>query len=145
MPQLACCVIWTLWIAFPREHPPYRMTERDLDLVLLEELSVNTSFLSWFGGRIGLQDCIMVSSEHSVSAKAGAKWGKTDVLAIIRSGAEQVAVLVEDKIAAQFTDRQAERYQERAAEMVKNGEADRSLTMLCAPQTYLDGVPAEDP
>lgn len=121
------------------------MTERDLDLILLEELSADTGFLSWFGEQNGLQDCGLISCEHSVSAKAGAKWGETDVLAIVRSGSERIAVLIEDKIAAQFTDRQAERYQERAAELVKAGQADRSMTVLCAPQSYLAGVPRNDP
>lgn len=124
---------------------PYRLTERDLDLILLEELSSDTGFLAWFAIHLGLSGCTLVSAEHSVSAKSGAKWGETDVLAFTSSDGVKTAVLIEDKIAAQFTDRQAVRYQERAADLVANGVAHQSLTVLCAPQSYLDGVPEDDP
>ena len=124
---------------------PYRLKERDLDLILLEELSGDTGFLAWFAEHLGLDKCRLLAAEHSVSAKAGAKWGETDVLAIVESDGTRIAVLIEDKIAAEFTDRQAERYQERAADLVAKDAADRSLAVLCAPQGYLDGVPADDP
>ncbi|MEQ8651811.1 MAG: hypothetical protein RIC87_05050 [Kiloniellales bacterium] len=124
---------------------PYRLTERDLDLILLEELSSDTGFLAWFSTHLRLGDCTFVSAEHSAIAKSGAKWGETDVLAFLASDDVITVVLIEDKIAAQFTDRQAARYQERAADLVASGAADRSLTVLCAPQSYLAGVPADDP
>ncbi|MCY3995870.1 MAG: hypothetical protein OXF07_07005 [Rhodobacter sp.] len=124
---------------------PYRLTERDLDLILLEELSGDTGFLAWFADRIGLGKCALLAAEHSVSAKAGAKWGETDVLAFVESDGYRIAVLIEDKITAEFADRQAARYQERAADLVKSGDADRSLTVLCAPLNYLRGVPEDDP
>lgn len=124
---------------------PYRVTERDLDLILLEELSGDTGFLAWFVEHLGLGTCTLLSAEHSVSAKADAKWGETDVLLFVESNGTRIAVLIEDKIAAEFADRQAERYQERAADLVTKGDADGSLTVLCAPQSYLDEVPEDDP
>ena len=124
---------------------PYRLTERDLDLILLEELSGDMVFLARFVEHLGLDKCTLLAAEHSVSAKAGAKWGETDVLAFVESDGIKIAVLIEDKIAAEFTDRQAERYQERAADLVAKGAADKSLTVLCAPESYLAGVPEDDP
>ena len=123
---------------------PYRLTERDLDLILLEELSGDTGFLAWFVEHLGLGSCTVLAAEHSVSAKADAKWGETDVLLNVESGGTRIAILIEDKIAAEFTDRQAERYRERAADLVAKGDADESLTVLCAPQSYLDEVPEDD-
>ncbi len=47
---------------------PYRLTERDLDLILLEELSGDTGFLAWFADRIGLGECALLAAAHSASA-----------------------------------------------------------------------------
>jgi hypothetical protein len=91
------------------EHMTFRMQERDLDLFLLEELHSDARFVDWFGKQIGLENFQCREATHSVSAKANAKWGETDVLALFSNNSETVAVLIEDKIAAEFTDRQAER------------------------------------
>lgn len=123
----------------------FRMTERDLDLILLEELCSDTGFAGWIANHIGLPKAVLVSAEHSVTAKANARWGETDVLAHFQTGAERIAVLIEDKIAAQFADRQAVRYHERARELVASGLSDRTVVVLCAPQAYLADVPRDDP
>ena len=111
---------------------PYRLTERDLDLILLEEPSSDTGFLVWFAERLALDGCTLLAAEHSAIAKVGGKWGETDVLAFAESDGIKIAVLIEDKIAAEFTDRQAERYQERATCLDAKGVADESLVVLCA-------------
>jgi hypothetical protein len=121
------------------------MQERDLDLFILEELHSDNGFDDWFGKRIGLKSFRCREAEHSASAKSNAKWGETDILAFFSDGVETVAVLIEDKIAAEFTERQAERYRERADDLVKNGKAQRYVTVLVAPSVYLAGVPADEP
>jgi hypothetical protein len=123
----------------------FKMQERDLDLFILEELHSDTGFDDWLGKRAGLENFRCREAEHSVSAKSNAKWGETDVLAFFSDGAETVAVLIEDKIAADFTERQAKRYRERADDLVKIGRAQRYVTVLVAPSVYLTGVPADDP
>jgi hypothetical protein len=123
----------------------FRMQERDLDLFILEELCSDTGFDGWFGAKIGLKGFRCREAEHSVSAKSNAKWGETDVLALFSDGVENVSVLIEDKIAADFTERQARRYHERAADLVDSGKAQRYLTVLVAPSVYLAGVPKDDP
>jgi hypothetical protein len=125
--------------------PTFRMQERDLDLVILEELHAESGFDRWFAGRIGLVGFTCRRATHSVSARANAKWGETDVLALFSRGEESVAVLIEDKIAAQFQDTQAERYRERGDQLVDDGEAGRALIVLVAPKAYLSGVPEGDP
>lgn len=122
----------------------FRMQERDLDLLILEELHSDSGFDRWFGEHIGLTDFSCAAAEHSVSAKSNAKWGETDVLAFYANGSETVAVLIEDKIAAEFQDRQAERYKERAADLVADGKAERTMVILVAPSLYLSSV-KDDP
>jgi hypothetical protein len=121
------------------------MQERDLDLMILEELHSDTRFSDWLVEQLGLEGFVFADATHSVSAKAGAKWGETDVLAFFSRNNERIALLIEDKIDASFTDRQAQRYHERAQEIVHEGQADRYVTLLIAPKVYLAGVPADDP
>jgi hypothetical protein len=123
----------------------FRMQERDLDLFILEELHSNSGFDCWLGERIGLKGFTCDKAEHSISAKLNAKWGETDVLAFFAKSPETVAVLIEDKIAADFQETQAERYQGRAIGLVNEGKATRALTVLVAPAVYLANVPIEDP
>lgn len=123
----------------------FRMQERDLDLFILEELCSDSKFDGWFAEQLGLKDFRCQRAEHSVSTKSNAKWGETDVLALFSNNVENVAVLIEDKIAADFTDRQAMRYHERATDLIRSGKAQRYLTVLVAPSVYLAGVPKDDP
>ncbi len=122
----------------------FKMQKRDLDLFILEELHSDSGFVGWFGEQVGLGSFLCREAEHSISAKSNAKWGETDVLAIFSKDAESVAVLIEDKIAAEFTERQAQRYHERAGDLVRLGRAQRYLTVLVAPSVYLASVPADD-
>ena len=125
--------------------PPFRMNERDLDLILLEELFSDSGFADWMAKQIGIEGSRFIAAEHSVFAKANGKGGETDVLAYFKRDGKTIAVLIEDKIAAQFADKQAARYQERAADIVTANRADSKIVILCAPQGYLDGVPKDDP
>lgn len=118
----------------------FKMQERDLDLFLLEELHSNKDFARWFAEYLDLGGFVLKNIEHSVSAKFDARWGETDVLAYFSKESEVVAVLIEDKIAANFADRQAARYHERASDLVTNGKADRYVTVLIAPNSYLVGA-----
>ncbi|MCY4311222.1 MAG: PD-(D/E)XK nuclease family protein [Rhodospirillaceae bacterium] len=124
---------------------PYKLTERDLDLILLEELSSDTGFLAWFVKHLGLVNCTFLDARHFVWKRTGKKWRETDVQVFVESGGSKIAILIEDKIAAQFTDRQAERYKESAEELVKEGDAYKSFIVLCAPESYLAKVPEDDP
>jgi hypothetical protein len=94
----------------------FRLTERDLDLIQLEELHSNSGYLEWFCSRVGLSGWKLENARHSVSAEVNGKWGESDLLVILKHGNERKAVLIEDKIAAAFTDRQALRYHERGRE-----------------------------
>ena len=123
----------------------FRFSERDLDLVQLEELHAANGYAAWFGRRAGLQDPDFLDAVHSVSGFAEGRSGETDLLAFYREGGTRIAVMIEDKVSAAFTHRQAERYVERGQALVAQGEADRFRTVLVAPAQYLHFVPQSDP
>ena len=124
---------------------PFRVTERDLDLIQLEELYAGNGYSGWFAEKIGLSGFIFEGAQHSVAAEVNGSFGETDILVIYARDAQRCAVLVEDKIAAAFTDRQAERYLERGEALVAQGEVQSYRTVLVAPRQYLDVMPADAP
>jgi len=123
----------------------FSFTERDLDLIQLEELYAASGYSDWFAARIGLSGYGLVSAHHSVSATANGTSGETDLLAFFQKPGSRVAVLIEDKISAAFTHRQAQRYVERGEDLVRKGEADEFKTVLVAPRQYLASVLAAEP
>jgi hypothetical protein len=123
-----------------RSMNPFRMQERDLDLIILEELYCDIDFQKWFAARIGLTGYLFRSAEHSATAIFDDKWGETDILSYYEKDGKIVAVLIEDKIASAFTDRQAERYHDRASDLIKRGHATQYVTVLIAPSSYLETV-----
>ncbi len=124
----------------------FSFSERDLDLIQLEELHADSGYSDWFAARIGLEGYEFVSARHSVSATVDGACGETDLLAFFQGNGSKVAVLIEDKISAAFTHRQAERYTERGGDLVRKGEANDFRTALVAPRQYLDSsVPQAAP
>ncbi|GGF65415.1 hypothetical protein GCM10007301_26450 [Azorhizobium oxalatiphilum] len=123
---------------------PFKMQERDVDLFILEELHADSGFADWLAARIGIEGATFSDAAHSVSAKANAKWGETDVLAYFDKAGARIAVLIEDKISARFADAQCDRYHERANELLGEGLAVEYKLVLIAPDTYLSSVPKSD-
>lgn len=121
--------------------PPFAVQERDIDLLILEQAHVSPSFLAWLAERAGLTGAELERGQHSVYRDHG----ETDVLLILRVGADRVALMIEDKIGAPLQPRQGERYHERGRDLCTRGEADRYLTALCAPRSYLANVPSDAP
>lgn len=52
-------------------RPIYVVQERDIDLLLLEELHVSPNFVTWFASRVGLQDAIFSNAWYSFSSSDG--------------------------------------------------------------------------
>ena len=72
-------------------HP----VERDIDLLLIEELNVDSSFLSWFYGLVwgtSDQDLIFLGVWHSLTHPA---YGESDIVVLVE-GAEgrKLAILI---------------------------------------------------
>jgi len=112
------------------------VTERDVDLLLVEEVISSPGFVSWLLGQIGLDPSGTLSDiKHSVNTTNG----ESDIELDIRYGANLVKVLLEDKIDAPLQSCQAERYTDRAATYVKGKAYSMAVTLLVAPSDYAGG------
>lgn len=115
-----------------------RVIERDVDLLLAEELASSRQFLSWFLGSLGIQGTITVRSvEHSVSGPSG----ESDLEVFFECDGRSLAVLIEDKIDAAFQPRQEQRYRQRGRAYVRKKKCEEFRTVLVAPSKYLGDEP----
>lgn len=110
--------------------------ERDIDLLVLEELHATPAFATWWAARLGLTDATFDGAWHSVSNADG----ETDVLLRVRFGEERIGILIENKIAASEQHEQDARYHRRGAQGLKDAWFDRYVTCMVAPQAYLAGL-----
>ena len=112
--------------------------ERDIDLLLLEELKVSPTFARWFAARVaGVGTFDSTSGAwHSV---VDAEHGESDLIFVFRTpdGAEH-AILVENKISAPPQPDQAHRYRKRGDKGVVAGRWPTFTTCLVAPRAYLE-------
>ena len=113
------------------------VTERDIDLLLLEELVAPTDFRDWFGTQAGLE---IPFSLDKAARSVVTSTGESNLEVTYRCEEHRTRLLVENKIDATFQLRQAERYSERANAYVTRGESDKVVTVVIAPQSYADAV-----
>lgn len=88
------------------------VSERDVDLLLIEEFASSPEFVRWFLGRVDsgpYEDVEVVRCGSSITDSTG----ESDAEVHVRVGRVVVAILVEDKVHAAAQPRQAERYRER--------------------------------
>lgn len=114
------------------------VSERDVDLLLIEELASSPEFVSWFLDRVGESGPGSVEV-ISCARSATDSTGESDSEVFVRAGAAVLGILVENKIHAAAQPRQAERYRERGDGYVQAGRCGRYVTVLIAPETYLRG------
>jgi hypothetical protein len=110
--------------------------ERDLDLLLLEEICVSSEFREWFASRAGLRaPGPFADAFHSMRDGDNRE---TDLL-VVFGGARQprAALLVENKIAAAFQPDQARDYQARAQRLKRQEGYRVARTVLTAPRSYI--------
>lgn len=121
------------WESGPRLKKVY---ERDIDLILIEELHSSLGFREWFGRQLGLDSDDtkeLIDIRHSVTDFTG----ESDIeLGLCGEDGVRRLVLVENKIDAEFQDDQLDRYHDRGRERVK-GDWTQYLTCLIAPERYL--------
>jgi hypothetical protein len=108
------------------------VSERDVDLLLVEELSVSSGFRAWFSAKVGLAQSDLTAVARSVVSSIG----ESDLELTFQSAAGTTKVLVENKIDAPLQPRQAERYAERGEAYVRSRMCDNFKTVLVAPEAY---------
>lgn len=114
--------------------PVESILERDIDLILLEELSTDLEFCKWFINELSLPELTSVNGVWKSITAFGL--GETDILFSYNSHKRNMLVLLENKLDASFQDEQYNRYLSRAEEYIKRKDCDESFVILIAPEIY---------
>lgn len=116
--------------------PVESIRERDVDLILLEELSTDNSFCDWFIRELDLPDLTSINGAwRSISAFG---LGETDILFSYNSNDKKIFVLIENKLDTSFQNEQFNRYIKRADEYLIKKECDNAFAILFAPKLYCE-------
>lgn len=110
--------------------------ERDVDLILLEELSTDITFCEWFTNELNLP--ILTKTNGAWRSITGYGLGETDILYSYTSEGEKIFILIENKLDALFQDEQYERYVKRAENYVLDSSCHLAFSILIAPKIYCE-------
>lgn len=114
-----------------------RIEERDIDVMLLEELICEQGMRDLIADLV-LGENLSAAFLEASNSVSTASDGESDLIVIYSIGGERVALMLENKIAANFMPEQAARYRRRGMRGVEDCHWDRFVTVLVAPQRYLD-------
>jgi hypothetical protein len=109
-------------------------TERDVDLLLIEELQCSTEFVKWLMDRVSSDVIERSSVAHSKRRIHNRR--EIDITLTIEGQAGQTVCLIENKLDTQEQPRQAESYREEAIALVAEGRARTVHTILICPRQY---------
>lgn len=110
------------------------ISEKDMDLIFLEEFVSEPKFASLFLEQIGMCSASVIGVEHS---KMDMEFGESDMTVIVEKDGVKHALLIEDKIDAIAMPNQAARYFERGKLGVQNEEYEKFDVFIVAPEKYL--------
>ncbi|GJL85428.1 MAG: hypothetical protein DHS20C02_12030 [Micavibrio sp.] len=113
------------------------ITERDIDLLVLEELHVNQDFTSWFV-RSCLPDARQIEFCGAWHSLVDSVHGESDLTLVVEIEGCKTAILIEDKIGAITMPEQSSRYRRRGDKGIADGRWKQFFTCMIAPQRYLD-------
>lgn len=127
------------------ETPSSDVQERDVDLLIAEELSSSISFVRWFCEQVygPIQDKFPldltgVDVRHSC-LHIGDGYGESDIVLRIKDQFMRYHIfLIEDKINASFTPNQPDRYRKRLESIIRTDQLADGRTVLVAPKSFLD-------
>jgi len=112
------------------------VSERDIDLLVLEELTVNQEFFQFFLKEVC--HSIEVNSWEVYHSVTESGLGESDLILVNNpSIGQKSAVLIENKIDADAQPDQADRYKFRGNLGKNNGDWSTFITCIIAPQKYL--------
>jgi len=110
------------------------VSERDMDLLFLEEFVCSDQFTKLFSDKVGESVTKILSVQQS---KVDPELGESDMTVIVDCSGVKVGILIEDKIDAIAMPRQCARYFERGDKGVANNEYDKYYVFIVAPEKYL--------
>ncbi|MGN1078818.1 MAG: hypothetical protein ACI4TE_01450 [Alphaproteobacteria bacterium] len=123
--------------------PPFTLlAERDMDLLVLEEMLSSDPFKKWLVSKLyngTRQFRRMIGAWHTPSLEP---LGSVDILFVFEemSAGHKCAILIENKIDQPKQNLQAQRYFEFGEKGVKDGYWDEYLTCLFSPQAYFSSL-----
>ncbi|MEO8926339.1 MAG: hypothetical protein ABI306_04170 [Caulobacteraceae bacterium] len=114
-------------------------TERDVDLLLIEEMKCSPAFVRWFVGSASAKlrlklPCEGSSVSHSKRRIHNRR--EIDITLAVRGAGRRTTLLIENKLDTSEQPRQAESYREESAVMVARRETDAAYTVLVCPEAY---------
>lgn len=116
--------------------------ERDMDLVLVEELESNVEFRTWLVARVYGADCYLrhLGARHSVVDETNRESDVVFRFVADQCGAEvDKAILIENKIDAQAQPNQGAHYSVRGQAGTDRKDWSEFRTCLVAPRQYIKG------
>jgi len=117
-------------------------TERDIDLLLVEEFKCSPDFVRWFSHQVAAAVGASIHvgpSQVTHSRRRTHNRREIDICLEIGGGkAPATYVLVENKLDTTEQFEQAESYREEARQLVSNGTVNAAYTALIAPTSYLN-------
>jgi hypothetical protein len=115
--------------------PVEAIQERDIDLLILEELIVNIQFRKWIIELLELEkEKQFIGAWHSLTQVG---LGESDLALIYESETEKHLLLIENKINAELQYEQANRYRLRGLNYQEKGICTKFHTIIIAPEKYL--------
>ena len=117
------------------------ITEKDMDMLFLEEIVSSQKFADLFLTKIGMTGALVVEAEHS---KTHPEYGESDMTIIVEQNGKRYGLLIEDKIDAIAMPDQYARYIKRGEYGVANGDYENFSVFMVAPEKYLDEMVEEE-
>ena len=111
-----------------------KITERDMDMLIMDEFCSNQTCANLFLTKIGLENAVVIEAYHSLT---DISFGESDITFIVLKNGKRSAILIENKITAMAMEMQAERYHRRGEKIVQAGKAEAYSVFITAPQKYL--------
>lgn len=116
----------------PTIHVP-DVCERDIDLLILEEVIASSDFLSWILDRVGIDPfCDLVDARRSVKTANG----ESDLELVVHGTNGTAKIMIENKVDAAFQPNQPKRYMERAAGYKSSAKYSKVVAVIMAPKIY---------
>lgn len=118
-----------------------RKYERDIDLLLAEEIIVAPAFATWLLSHTSFAQ--LGAAVVDVFVSRSDITGESDLVVVFEEadGARRFALLIEDKIDAPLQPDQEARYRLRAQREIDRGDYQAFEVLLCAPKSYVAAHP----
>jgi hypothetical protein len=113
------------------------VTERDIDMLLFEELTANSFFAQWFVKKVRPEMEIEPASTSIWHSLTDPELRESDLVLIVKVAGVAHAILVENKVDAAPQPAQAERYRKRGTAGIEGGRWASFNSCLVAPANYL--------